>query len=105
MLPPEKLEYQIAKSTAAGREALDVWERLMREMPPEKKLEKAFELTELTRQTMRAGIRDNYPEATEEEIQEMYVDRLLSYHGTSLAEIRKLQAEEIEYRRKHFPQL
>lgn len=105
MLPPEKLEYQIAKSTAAGREALEVWERVLREMSPEKKLEKAFELTELTRQTMRAGIRDDHPEATEEEIQAMYVDRLLSYHGTSLAEVRRLQAEELEYRRKYLPEL
>ena len=102
---PEKLEYQIAMSTDAGREAIAVWQRIMREMPPEKKLEKAFELTELTRQTMREGIRMAHPEASEEELQRMYVDRLLSYHGTSLEEIRKLQAEEMEYRKKHFKDL
>ena len=94
--PPEKLERQIAMSTEAGREGLAVWEHLMREMTGSQKVAKAFELTELTRQTMRAGIRRQNPDATEDEIQEMFVDRLLRYNGTSLAEVRRLQKEQAE---------
>lgn len=89
----EKFERRIAMSTEAGREAVAVWDQLMRSMPGEKKVAKAFELTELTHQLMRAGIRRANPDATETEIHEMYVDRLLRYHGTSLAEVRRKQAE------------
>lgn len=89
----EKFERRIAMSTEAGREGLAVWDQLMRSMPGEKKVAKAFELTELAHELMRAGIRRANPDATETEIHEMYVDRLLHYHGTSLAEVRRKQAE------------
>mgnify|MGYP006908257610 FL=1 len=66
----------------------------MRSLPGEQKSAKAFELTESTRQIMRAGIRCSHPEASEDEIQRIYVDRLLHCHGTSLAEIRQKQKAE-----------
>ena len=91
MTPAEKFERQIAISTAAGREGLAVWQQVMESMPGERKVAKAFELTEMTRQFMRAGIREANPNASEAEIQEMVVDRLLHYHGTSLAEVRRQQ--------------
>ena len=81
----------IAMSTEAGREGLAVWDEVMRSMPGEQRVAKAFELTETTHQLMRAGIRQSNPDASETEIQEMYVDRLLHYHGTSLAEVRLKQ--------------
>jgi hypothetical protein len=93
MVIPEKLERQIAMSTDAGREGLDVWDRVTRLMPGETKVAKVFELTEMTRQFMRAGIREANPDASEVEIQELYVDRLLRFHGTSLAEVRRKQRE------------
>lgn len=65
------------------------------------KVAKAFELTEMTRQIMRAGIRRQHPDATESEIHEMYVDRLLQYHGTSLAEVRQQQQEQAAARSNH----
>jgi len=90
----EKLETQIAMETKAGREGLAVWRRTLGQMTGEQKVEKAFELTELTRQIMRDGIRADHADATEEHIQRIYVDRLLSFHGLSLDEIRKRQASE-----------
>ncbi len=89
----EKLEDRMAAETAAGREALRVWRETLRRMTGEQRLIKALELTETTRQIMRAGIRHQHPEATDEQIQTMYIDRLLGYHGLSLAKVRKLQAE------------
>ena len=53
---------------------------------------KAFELTEMARQTMKAGLRVQHPEASEQVIHEFYVDRLLGHHGLSLQKIRQLQA-------------
>ena len=97
-MPPEKLERQIAMSTEAGREGLAVWERVMRTMSGEQKIIKAFELTEMTRQLMRAGIRDMNPEATEDEIDELYLERLFQYHGMSLAEIRLNHRKQLDAR-------
>ena len=93
---PEKLERQIAMSTEAGREGLAVWDQVMRSMTGDQKVAKAFELTEATRQIMRAGIRSANLDASETEIQEMYVDRLLRYHGTSLAQVRRKQRQSRE---------
>ena len=55
---------------------------------------KIIELTELTRQNMRSGIQAQHPDSSESQIQRMFVNRLLSYHGTSLDEIRRLQQQE-----------
>lgn len=52
------------------------------------KVAKAFERTEMSRQVMLAGIRASHPGASEAQIRELYVDRLLSYHGTSHALLR-----------------
>ncbi len=91
---PEKLENEIAMETPAGRESLAVWQRVVKSMSGPEKVAKAFELTEMTRQIMRAGIRRQHPDASEAEIQEKYVDRLLHYNGTSLAEVRRKQKEQ-----------
>lgn len=94
----EKLEDQIAMQTEAGREALQVYRRAIANLTGEQRVAKAFELTELTRQSMRAGLVERHPGATEEEIQEMYVDRLLGCHGLSLAEVRRMQAAQARSR-------
>ncbi|MEZ6136564.1 MAG: hypothetical protein R3C53_16840 [Pirellulaceae bacterium] len=86
---PTKYEHELLAASESGREALRVMEQVSRSMSGEEKLAKAFELTEISRQIMRAGIRANNPDASEAEIQRQYVDRLLSYHGTSLAQLRK----------------
>ncbi len=84
----EKFEHRIAASTAEGREALAVMQRVSRSMTGAQKVAKAFELTEMSRQVMLAGIRAMHADASENQIRELYVDRLLSYHGTSLALLR-----------------
>ncbi len=90
----EKLEDQIASQTAAGREGLAVWQRVIHSMTGPDKVAKSFELTEMTREIMRAGIRSQHPDASEEEIRDLYVDRLLRYNGTTLEEVRRRQRSE-----------
>jgi len=90
---PEKLERRIAMSTEAGRETLALHDQVMRTLTGEQKVAKAFELTETTRQIMRSGLRHANPDASEAEQQEMYVDRLLHFHGTSLEEVRRKQEQ------------
>ena len=90
-LIPEDHEIAIAKQTAAGREALEVLRQVRGRMTNEQRLEKAFELTETTRQFMRAGLKAKHPELSDDEIQKLFVDRLLSYHGLSLAKIEAMR--------------
>ncbi|KAA1259965.1 hypothetical protein LF1_25030 [Rubripirellula obstinata] len=85
-------ERQIAMSTAAGREALAVHERVMRSLTRSQKLAKAFELTHITRELMRVGIRRQHPKASDTEIQRLYVHQLLEYQNLdpeTLAECQK----------------
>lgn len=89
-----KLEDQIAGETEAGRESLRVWSDVWRNMTGEQRIAKAFQLTEEVRQVMRSGIQSRNPDASEEEIQRLYVNQLLSAHGTSLEEIRAKQRKE-----------
>jgi hypothetical protein len=48
----------------------------LRRLTPEQRLLKAFELTELSRELLRAGLRRRYPEAGEDELQRLYLERL-----------------------------
>jgi len=90
-LIPEDHETAIAKQSAAGREALEVLRRVRSQLTNEQRLEKAFELTETTRQIMRAGLRAMHPELDEQQLQKLYVERILSYHGLSLAKIEAMR--------------
>lgn len=81
-------------STAAGREGMAVWRRAIESMTGPQKVAKAFELTEATRQTMRAGIRHQFPNASDAEIQKIHVERLLQFSGISLAEVRQKMKQQ-----------
>ena len=48
----------------------------LRRMTPEQRLLKSFELTELTRDLLRAGIRERFPDAGPDEVQRIYLERL-----------------------------
>lgn len=48
----------------------------LRRMTPEQRLEKAFELSEMTREALRAGLAQRYPAATPEELTAMVIERL-----------------------------
>lgn len=88
------LEDRIAAESEGGREALRVWQHVWQNMSGEQRIAKAFQLTEEVRQVTRAGIRSRNPDASEDEIQRLYVDQMLAAHGTSLEEIRIKQMEE-----------
>lgn len=47
--------------------------QILRQMTPEQRLEKAFELTEFSRSLFRQGLRNRNPEASEEEIHQLYL--------------------------------
>jgi hypothetical protein len=47
----------------------------LRRLTPEQRLLKALELTELSRELFRAGLRQRFPEAGEAELQRIYLER------------------------------
>ena len=49
----------------------------LRRLTPEQRLLKAFELTELSHELLRAGIRKRFPGAGEDEVRRIYLERLV----------------------------
>jgi hypothetical protein len=50
--------------------------QVLRGMTPEQRLLKAFELSELSHDLLRAGIRRRYPDAGPDVVQRIYLERL-----------------------------
>jgi hypothetical protein len=48
----------------------------LRRLTPEQRLLKAFELTDLSRELFRAGLRRRFPQASEAELERIYLERL-----------------------------
>jgi len=56
---------------------------VLRSMTPEQRMMKAFELTEMTRQLLRDGLRASFPQATDEEIHRRYMEQLRKCHNSN----------------------
>jgi len=63
--------------TKDSRMYLDV----LRRMTSEQRLQKAFELSEFTRQLFRHGLRKRFPGVTDEEFQQLFLNRLAKCHN------------------------
>jgi hypothetical protein len=49
---------------------------IIRNMSPEKRLRKCFELNELTKQLFLTGLKDRFPDFPEKKIKEIYLKRI-----------------------------
>ncbi len=54
---------------------------VLRRMTPADRLRKAFELTELSRNLMRAGLRERFPHLSEDELHTLYLEQLAACHN------------------------
>jgi hypothetical protein len=54
---------------------------VLRSMTPEQRLRKAFELSEFARALFLRGLRHRFPEASEDEIKRIYLQRLMKCHN------------------------
>jgi hypothetical protein len=54
---------------------------MMREIPPEDRLKKSFELTELTKELFLAGLKNRFPELPDREIKKIYLKRIGKCHN------------------------
>ena len=55
--------------------------QILRRMTPEQKLQKVFELSEMVKSLFREGLRQRFPDATEEELHRIYLERLAKCHN------------------------
>jgi hypothetical protein len=55
--------------------------RALRRMSPEKRLEKAFELTEFSKQLFLHGLHRRFPDLTEKELHDLFLKRLGKCHN------------------------
>jgi hypothetical protein len=53
-----------------------IYVEVLRRMTPEERLSKAFELSDMTREALRAGLAQRYPDATPQELTAMVIERL-----------------------------
>ncbi len=55
--------------------------QVLRNMTPEQRLLKAFELSEFGKQLFLQGLRDRFPEKSEDEIKKLYLRRIQKCHN------------------------
>jgi hypothetical protein len=55
--------------------------KILREMTPEKKLLKAFELSSFSKELFIQGLRQRFPHLTEEEFHQLLLERLEKCHN------------------------
>ena len=58
-----------------------IYLQALRRLTPEQRLLKAFELTDLSRALFREGLRRRFPEASDAELERIYLERLDKSHN------------------------
>jgi hypothetical protein len=58
-----------------------VYIQILRQMSPEKKLMRAFELSEFTRDLFYHGLRKRFPDLSEEKLKELFLKRIDKCHN------------------------
>jgi len=54
---------------------------VLRRMSPADRLRKAFELTELSRKLLRAGLRERFPDLSDDELHRLFLEQLAACHN------------------------
>lgn len=54
---------------------------ILRQMTPEQRLNKAFDLSEFTRGLFKHGLRKRFPDLSEEEFHKLYLERMEKCHN------------------------
>ena len=59
----------------------EIYVAALRRMTPEQRLLKAFELGQFSRDLFREGLRQRFPDATDEQLHVLYLERLEKCHN------------------------
>lgn len=54
---------------------------VLRAMTPQQRLEKAFELSQMTKDLFRQGLRERFPDLPEDQFHRLYLERLANCHN------------------------
>ena len=55
--------------------------KIIRKLTPEERLKKCFELNELTKQLFLTGLKNRFPDLSQEEIKKLYLKRINKCHN------------------------
>lgn len=55
--------------------------KIIRRLTPEEKLKKCFELNELTKKLFLTGLKNRFPDLSQEEIKKLYLKRINKCHN------------------------
>lgn len=74
-------KFNIAPFLLEKEPAQEMYYNVVKKMTSEQKIDKVFELTELSRKLMKEGLKIQFPNKTETEIHLLYLDRLKQCHN------------------------
>jgi hypothetical protein len=57
------------------------YHNILKVMTPQEKLEKSFDLTDFSNAAFKAGLRNRYPDLTDDELEQLYLEKLRSCHN------------------------
>jgi hypothetical protein len=57
------------------------YHQILKAMSPQDRLMKAFELSELADSAFRAGLKNRYPDRSDDELRQLYLERRLKCHN------------------------
>jgi len=57
------------------------YHQILKDMSPEEKVRKVFELSELTNEAFKVGLRNRYKEMPDEEFHQLYLENRLKCHN------------------------
>ena len=55
--------------------------KVLRAMTPEERLKKAFEMSAFVKKLFKQGLRERFPQLSEDELHSLYLDRLAKCHN------------------------
>jgi hypothetical protein len=76
-------EFNIAPFLLEKEPNQEMYYDVLRKMNPEQKIAKVIELTELSRELMKEGLKIQFPNKTGTEIHQLYLDRLKQCHNSN----------------------
>ena len=76
-------KFNIAPFLLEKEPAQEMYYNVVKKMTPEKKIDKVLELTKLSRKLMKEGLKIQFPNKTEIELHQLYLDRLKQCHNSN----------------------
>ena len=56
--------------------------KILKKMKPQARLQKAFELSDLTKNLFITGLKMRYPDYSEEDIKDLYIEKIYKCHSS-----------------------